>query len=182
MQKRYIGSILGILIFIVLISGYILIIGHLANITKVNMANDTYSGDGVSFNIPANWQVSKVMDGSNINIDISKNNSNNKIIIAISPNPKNMSNQDLINTIQYPSNPSGWQKISNSTLTVDGNTAYENIYTVNDSSQFTEIMTDEQINFIKNGYTYALDFQAPINDFNNEKSNFNITLNSFKVQ
>jgi hypothetical protein len=183
LQRKYIGLIVVILIIIVVASGIVIFSSGLfvSSITKVNVVNNTYYGDGVSFKIPPNWEVSKVVDGSNINLDIDKNNSNNtQITIDISPNPEGMSNQDLINSIQNPSNPSGWLKISNNTIMVDGNTAYETLYTVNDS-HFTEIMTDEQINFIKGDYSYGLDFQSPTNDFNNEKPNFNITLNSFKT-
>jgi len=181
LQKEYIGLIVGALIILVA-SGIFMSSGSfVSSITEVNVVNNTYSGDGVSFNIPPNWQVYKLVIGSDINIDIAKNNSNNtKISIGVSHNPKGTSNQDLIYSIQNPSNPSGWQKISNNTIMVDGNTAYETLYTVNDS-HFTEIMTDEQINFIKGDYSYGLDFQSPSNEFNNEKSNFNITLNSFKI-
>ena len=73
------------------------------------------------------------------------------------------------------------EKLSNNTITFDGNTAYENIYIVNDSNRFNQTMKEEEINFIKNGKTYSLIFDAPQNTFDTEKSNFNITLNSFKI-
>jgi hypothetical protein len=182
LQKEYIGLIVGALI-IVAASGILMSSGlFVSSINEVNVVNNTYSGDGVSFKIPPNWEVNKVVDGSNINIDIAKDNTNNtKITVDISRNPQGMSNQDLINSIQNPSNPSGWHKLSNYTIMVNGNTAYETLYTVNDSSYSKEIVTDEQINFIKNGTTYGLIFDAPIQSFDQEKSNFNITLNSFKV-
>jgi hypothetical protein len=201
LQKRYIGLILGILIVVVLSAGYI-IDNMTGTVTNINMDGNTYSGDGVSFNIPANWQVSKIVDGSTTNIDITNNNpivdgsianiamTNNtnynpnndtKITVAVSPIPKGMSNQHVIDMIQNPQNQGNYQKISNNTLTVDGITAYETLFRVNDSSISNEILTSEQIIFNKNGNTYGLTFQAPENTFNQEKSNFNITLNSFKV-
>ena len=83
--------------------------------------------------------------------------------------------------IQNPTNQDSTKEILNNTTTVDGNIAYENTYLVNDSNRFNQTMKEQQINFIKNGNTYALIFDAPVQSFDQEKSNFNITLNSFKV-
>ena len=170
---------LGVLIIVILASGYIM-----GNMTDVNVVNNTYSGEGVSFNIPANWKVSILKDGTNININIDKNNSTDgtRITIAKSLNPIGMSDQDVINEIQNPTNQGvNYQNISNSTTTVDGNTAYETTYRVNDTSRFTQIMKEQQINFIKNGITYSLIFDAPESAFDKEKLNFDITLDSFKI-
>ena len=43
-------------------------------------------------------------------------------------------------------------------------------------------MTDQEIGFVKNGTTYIMDFMAPSTDFNNEKQNFNIILNTLKIK
>jgi hypothetical protein len=171
--------IVGILIVNILASGLI----ETNSITKVNMTNNTYSGEGVSFNIPSNWHVSKLVDGSTTNVFIDKYGSTyyTRITVAVSSNPEGMSDLAIISEIQNPSNPSSWQKISNSTMTVDGNTAYETTFIVDDSTFSPEIMKVQQIIFSKNGNTYGLEFQAPDKDFDQEKSNFNITLNSFKV-
>ena len=181
LQRKYIGLIVGILIIIV-VAGIFMSSGlFVSSVTEVNVVNNTYSGDGVSFNIPPNWKVSKIIADSNTNIDINSTNSTS-ITVAISPNPEGMSNQDIIDSIQNPTNQDGgWEKISNITTTLDGNTAYENIYIVNDSNRFNQTMNEEEITFIKNGKTYALIFDAPENTFDTEKSNFNITLNSFKI-
>ena len=178
LQTKYIGLILGVLVFIILVSGCVS-----GNATKVNVVNNTYSGNGVSFKIPSNWQVTKVVSESNTNIDINKNNPKDgtSITVAILPNPKGMSNQDLISMIQNPTNQDSTKEILNNTTTVDGNIAYENTYLVNDSNRFNQTMKEQQINFIKNGNTYSLIFDAPVQSFDQEKSNFNITLNSFKV-
>jgi len=75
-----------------------------------------------------------------------------------------------------------WEKNSNNTTSINGNMACENKYKVANSSIFNETTTEEDITFIKNGNAYTMIFQAPINEFNNEQINFNITLNSFKLQ
>jgi PsbP-like protein len=178
LQTKYIGLILGVLVLVILVSGCIA-----DSKTMVNVVNNTYSGEGVSFNIPNNWQVSKIVDGSTTNIDINKINPTDgtSITVAISPNPIGVSNQDLINSIQNPTDQAGRKKILNTTSTVDGNIAYENTYIVNDSSRFNQTMKEQQINFIKNGTTYGLVFDAPVQSFDQEISNFNITFNSFRV-
>ena len=194
MQCRYIILGLGILLMIVAASGCV------ASNTNINMNNTTYSGDGINFNIPENWSVSRTdAPGGNININIDKTNPNDnrqtnigdyifnkgsstQITVAVSPNPKNMSDQSIIDMIQNPNNQGGnYQRISNSTVTVDGNTAYENIYIVNDTSRFTGLTKEKEINFIKNGNTYGLIFDAPVQTFDQEETNFNITLNSIKL-
>jgi hypothetical protein len=181
-KDKYTGLTLGILVLVVLISGCVTGSTN-ASFESVDMTNNTYSGDGVSFDIPSNWKVSKIVDESNTNINIDKDssNENTRITVVVSPNPKELSYPDLVNMIQNPTNPGGYQKISNSTMNVVGHTAYENIYIVNDSSIFNETLKEEDINFIINGYTYSLVFRAPENSFENEKSNFDITLKSFKV-
>jgi len=184
MQKKYIGLLIAISIIVIMSLGYITanMFGLIG--TKVDMPGNTYSGDGVSFDIPSDWQVYKVSGGST-NIIIAKNISNStQISISIAPNPKDLSNQDLIDSIKNPVNgdDGNWEKISNSTISINGNTAYENTYNVTNSSLFKEPIIMKEINFIKNGYTYGLSFQAPTNDFNNEQTNFNITLNSFQVK
>ena len=180
LQTKYIGLILGVLVLVILVLG-----SMIGNTTNVNVINNRYSGNGVSFNIPSNWKVSKVVSESNTNININKNNPKDgtSITVAISPNPKGMSNQDIINMIQNPTNQEGvWEKISNSTIVIDGNIAYENNYIVtNDSNQFNQTMKEQDVIFIKNGNIYGLIFDAPVQNFDQEKSNFNITLNSFKV-
>lgn len=200
MQRKYIGLIAGILIILVVALSMVIISGlFVSSVTNVNVVNNTYSEDGVSFNVPPNWQVSKIVDGSTTNIDIINNaivdgpianidvtnntdshpNSDNlQITVDISPIPKGMSNQYVINMIQ---NQGDYQKISNNTTTVDGNIAYENTYIVKDSNRFDQTMKEQQINFIKNGSIYGLTFDAPQNTFDSEISNFNITLNSFKI-
>ncbi|UTB31872.1 MAG: photosystem II reaction center PsbP family protein [Methanobacterium sp. ERen5] len=185
MQKKYIGLIIAISIIVIISLGYITanMFGLIG--TKVDMQGNTYSADGVSFDIPSDWQVYKVSEGSSKNIIIAKKISNStQILISIAPNPKDLSNQELIDSIKNPVNEAdgNWEKISNSTISINGNTAYETTFNVTNSSQFKEPIIMKEIDFIKNGYTYGLSFQAPPNDFNNELTNFNITLNSFQVK
>ena len=71
--------------------------------------------------------------------------------------------------------------ISKGTLKIDGNTAYQ-VTGVDNSNGPTKNMRLEGISFTKNGKMYSFLLQAPNNDFDKEKSNFDLIINSFKVQ
>jgi PsbP-like protein len=182
--RKYIGLIIILILAFLVLSfsaSYISNIANSKNIKAYNSTTNTYSGNGISFNYPSNWNIQTDNQGGNNIIMIVSNNATFQISIQISPNPPGMSDQEAITGIQNSINPDGFQKISNNTLTIDGNTAYETTYTVNNHTIFPEITTDQQIALVKNGTTYSLDFQAPTNEFNNEKPNFDIILNSFKI-
>jgi hypothetical protein len=73
----------------------------------------------------------------------------------------------------------GGVKISNDTLIIDGITAYEDIYLVN-NGQLNDV-TFNQIYFVKNDTTYLITLQAPQSNYNNVKPVFNMFLNSFNI-
>ena len=107
-------------------------------------------------------------------------NTNSSIYNGISVN-SSPSEQEIAAIMQNSTDPS-WNEISNSTVTVDGKNAYETTYMVNSLIPPVIDQKLEQIIFVKNGKTYLLLLQAQNWDFDNEKKNFNIILNSFKVQ
>lgn len=192
-SRKYIGIIILIIIgfLVISFSAANLSNNDSNNIKSYNATTNTYSAYGVSFNYPSNWDIQTYNnEGHEITVINNNFNSNNdsfhddspQFQIQISPNPPFTSDQDAINSIQNLETPSGWQIISNKTITLDGNTAYETIYSINNSTQFTETMTNQQITLVKNGNTYFLDFQAPANDYYNELTNFNTILNTLKIQ
>ena len=63
--------------------------------------------------------------------------------------------------------------VSNTTRTIDNTTAKEITYK-------SDLLMYGTITFEKNGKTFIIDYQTPINEFNNETSNFNTILNSIK--
>lgn len=178
-KNHYIGLILAISIIVILTLGYA---SNMFGLT--NTQTNSYSGDGVSFNVPPNWHVLKKGQGTKANMQIVDNNSNNvQIAISISTIPKNESDQEMISMIQDSmSENSNFEKTSHNTISINGNTAYESTYTSSSSSQSNEAVTDEEVLFIKKGMLYDIIFEAPVNEFNSEQTNFNITLNSFKIQ
>ena len=146
------------------------------NIHAYNATTNTYSANGISFNYPSNWDIQSQNDAGNTIVQAIINDTNFEVSIA--PPPAGLSGQNAFNV----ENPSGWQQISNNSSTVDGTTAYETIYRVNNTSLFQSIMIDEQIMFNKNGNSYMMDFLTPEKDYNHEKPNFDEIVNSFKTQ
>ncbi|MBM4241283.1 MAG: hypothetical protein FJ150_06455 [Euryarchaeota archaeon] len=98
------------------------------------------------------------------------------------PNNVSLSEQEIINQMQNSEHPDGWYEISNKTLTIDGKTAYEKIFIVYSLIPPIVDRRFEEIYFVKNGKTYLMLFEAQDWDFDKEKTNFDIILNSFKVQ
>ena len=188
-SSKYIGIVIGILVLVVLSSGC-------DEILKTNLDdpnNHTFSDYGVSFNYPENWSVS---DDDEINIWIEArpdpvNNStsaprsfvtvNNttayytpELIIDISPN-NGMSDQESIKEAKK-SMPNDANRISNSTLIISGTKAYKSVFVFSDQSR------EEYIYFLKNGKICVITIKVANKEYDKEKKNFDIILNSFEVQ
>lgn len=106
-------------------------------------------------------------------------NSNSSIYKGISVN-SSPSEREIAEIMQNSTDPS-WNEISNSTLTIDSKIAYETTFMANSLIPLTIDKRIEQIIFVKNGNTYLLLLQAQDGDFDKEKQNFDVILNSFKV-
>jgi hypothetical protein len=193
------GIILGLLILTVSSSGCLFVGGSSQSLND-NVGNGTYSGNGVSFNYPDNWSVdADNKDEDTIQITASSIYSSSNFtsfgpfpvrkVTTTSPDDAQFQVQisndsiskQLVTQIGNMELDSNMKKISSSTLTIDGEKAYEEIFTTNYGSDIG-IMRDEQIGFVKNGVAYILYFEVKDEDFDNEKQNFNLILNSFKVQ
>ncbi|MGB7968696.1 MAG: DUF4013 domain-containing protein [Methanobacterium sp.] len=187
--KYFLAIIVLLLTFLVLSFsvGNITNIGGSNTIKPYNSTTNTFSGSGVSFNFPSNWNV-QTNYGSQTDISLYNEDNNSNDIqnplyeLSIIPNPIGLSDQDSLESLQNMQTQTGSQEISNKTIEVDNNTAYEYVYIINDPSIFPVTMTDQEIGFVKNGTTYIMDFMAPSTDFNNEKQNFNIILNTLKIK
>lgn len=103
----------------------------------------------------------------------------NDISVQIYSMPSNESTQDVINKAKN-FTVRDLTKISNGTLNIDGNTAYQ--VTCVDNTNGPNKMRCEGISFVKNGKMYRILLQAPDSNFDKEKPNFDMVLNSLKVQ
>jgi hypothetical protein len=145
-----------------------------------HISTTAYSNYGVSFNYPSTWSVYADSSGDNV-IFASKDDSTN-FQVQIMPS-NGISEQEAISQINNTINLFGWwNKISSTTLTVNNKTAYMDTFIV--YSLIPPIIDGkfEQIYFVKNNKTYLILLQAQEGDFDKEKPNFDIILNSFKVQ
>ena len=155
--------------------------------TNNGILTKTYSGHGVTFKYPSNWDLQTGSQDGSIFIMVTNfkgyTNPNDAPIfdIQISPNPADMTDQEAIDSIKNMEYPSGYTVISKSTLTINGTTAYENTLLIDDLSKFSTIMEDQQIVLVKNKNTYFMDFQATKNNYNTLKPYFDIILNSLKI-
>lgn len=146
-------------------------------------ATQNYTGYGVTFNYPGNWVViSENATGfRTISVYKKSNSTFNPTQLTIQPMPnQGMSEEAIMSTYGNIGN-QGWTKISDNNLTIDGETAYEVVYLVNDTANFGELMRIHQIVFVKNNTTYVILLQAPDKEFDAEKQVFDEVLNSFKV-
>lgn len=190
-KKEMIVVISAIILFIALIFGIFYMIGNNQSNTKngtiisnysitdvsyksnMNIPVQSFSGSGISFNYPSGWFI--YSQGNMVIITKDLDNKEVKSQIEIKPN-NGMSEEDAIKQSQG-SFMSGKPDASYK-LTIDNKTAYEDIYTYEDD----KLMKFAQIILVKNDKTYLMYLQAADEDFDKEKSNFAVILNSFKVQ
>ena len=178
-SNKYMGVTIGVLTFVILTSGCISIDNFMGSF--INSSTKTFSGYGVSFEYPSSWYVYPDNTTANNMIMVTKEVGFNNVQFQVQIMPNNgMSERGTVNQIKESYTP-GWNKVTSNTLIIDNKTAYEDIYTVNDT-HFSKLMRMSQIILVKNNKTYLILLQAPDNEFDKEKSNFNVILESFKAQ
>ena len=96
------------------------------------------------------------------------------------PTKDNLSEQEIIDIMRNDTDVFG-VRVSNDTINIDGKTAYEDVFLLN--SVFPPAIERKYLHtvFVKNGKTYLMVFESQNWDYNKEKQNFDIILNSFKV-
>jgi hypothetical protein len=171
------------------------------NIKVYNETTNTYSAYGVSFNYPNNWDASTYSEqGSDsivLHIPLNKTIVEREITeepktIVVEPvfeiniykNLGNLGDNDP-NTIIIDTddnNSTDRNKISKRTLIIDGNTAIEDVYIVNNTTSFPEVYKVKEIFLVKKGFIYSISFYSPVNSFDSNKPIFDMILNSIKIQ
>jgi hypothetical protein len=173
-MKKYAFFVVAILALLVFASGC----------TSTN----SYNANGISFNYPTSWQQfssnttdSVVAVGDPNSKDNSTGGVNTLVVIQQAALP---SGQDLKGTYdatyaQYVSSEPTYKLISESTTTVDGTTAYVNTHTIEVNGVTKQ---EEAVWLSKNGNIYVILCGALPGDFAAQQSNFDMVINSFKVQ
>ncbi|MGC9516470.1 MAG: PsbP-related protein [Methanomicrobiales archaeon] len=171
MKFKFLFMIL--IFFIVIIS----IIGCIEN-------NRNFEDDEISFDYPSNWETGRVMDlpgaiisvrGNNTEVIISKKELNNNSSLKQYFNNFKVANKENLTEYCY-------QIISEKTLQVDDTNAYEIIYKIgcNNTQTRQQHLT---IFMEKNGYLYTISCTViPPEEFDNQKGNIDIIIESFQVK
>lgn len=145
----------------------------------------SYSGHSVSFNYPLSWETQAFsQQGCEIILGIEKNATSQEapsFQIQITPFPSGMTDQDAIQAVSSNPDIPGYKLISQTKTTINGNTAYEYFFTINDKDVYNQIMEDQQINIVKDNKIFTMDLIAPYATFSNEKSTYATIINSFKI-
>lgn len=156
-----------------------LIVGFVAISGCTNSGNSTsvknYTGSGYTFNYPSDWTVNVNPSNSTDIVSVVKNSAP-IASLSIQSIKNTGSDQTAINLNKNTLVPSNWTKVSNSTITIDNNTAYETSYTIAGQDKISQIF------MVKNGTTYIFTSQAPLSTFDNETKNFDVIIKSFKLQ
>jgi hypothetical protein len=93
----------------------------------------------------------------------------------------NLSEKEIIDIMRKSTDSIG-TKVSNVTITIDDKTAYRDVFILNSLWPPVIDQRFEHIVFVKNGKTYIMLLQVPNKDYSKEKQNFDIIINSFRVQ
>jgi hypothetical protein len=146
----------------------------------------TMTSNGVSFNYSSIWSTSLQTQGSTKIIFIYSQNYKTgfvpQAIISVMPNPYGMTDEEAMDSIKSATFPSGVKILSKKLITLNGIKAYDTVYTVNNLNMYPEIVENEEFDFVKNNKTYVLDCIVGVKNFKTEKSNFDIIINSLKIQ
>lgn len=174
MNKKLIIPIVVVILLIVVVAGYLISTNYTVNNgTSVK----TFNATGYSFSYPGNWTVSNV-SSSNSTDEIIRITVGSDTYIQIQRSSlggldaeQALSAQNIM--------PDNYKKVSTSNLTVDNNTAYQTIYSVNSNGKTYK---EANIRFAKNGYIYFITFQALESTYDQDKAVLDSVINSIKVQ
>ena len=162
MDKKSIIPIVVLILAMVAVSGCVNYTGNGNNTTTVK----NFTGGGISMNYPSDWILNNDTSGMILLNKMSGVNTQLTVQVML------MSGAMTTNEAIPPGN---FTKVSNSTRTIDNVTAKEVIYK-------SDLLMGSTIFFEKKGRTIIIYYQAPVNEFDQEKANFDIMINSIKVQ
>ena len=175
-MKKYAVLLMAVLAVVVFSSGCI------------NQGNNTYNFNGISFNYSGSWQeISNIKTqdaltgvGDPGSVDKPTNNVNTLVLIQKVPLPSGSTlKQFYDDTYAEYAHDSTFQTISNKTIKVNGLAGYENIHKI----MVNGALKEERVIWLeKNGNAYVILCGALIGDFDGQQPNFNIVINSFKIQ
>lgn len=173
-----------IVMVILLLCSVVLVSGCVSDNKKTNETK-TYSQNNISFTYPGDWEIANTTSQNAVVAvaDPSTVKSGSPTTLVLIQKPAVSKGSDLNNVYnsnyaRYFNN-TGFERISEGNITVNNVTALENVYKTNKtgvSKQYRAVWLDE------NGSIYVILCIADQSDFENQQTNFNLIINSFKVQ
>ena len=176
-SSSLIFGFLGILILVVFASG-------------CTSSSNTYNANGISFNYPSNWtelSPDKVTFASGGNSTViaavadpnTIQNKNYQTLVLVQSINSTVSLSDAVTAFKNLIQSSGGQIVSEKSITVDGISSTELVYTIS----VTGVAKKERLVIVpKNNKIYTITGSATSTDFNGQQSNFDLIINSFKIQ
>lgn len=175
-SSSLIFGVLGILILVVFASGC--------------TSSNTYNANGISFDYPSNWtELSKdqVTSASGGNVTViaavadpnSIQNNNYQTLVIVQSINTALSLNEAVTAFKSLIQSTGGQVVSEKSITVDGVSSKELIYTITVSG----VAKKERLVIVpKNNKVYSIIGSASTADFNGQQANFDLIINSFKIQ
>jgi hypothetical protein len=145
----------------------------------------TYAQNNISFTYPGSWEIVNATSPNAVVAVADPNSVQNgtptTLVVIQKPDVAAGSDINTIYTSNYATffNNTNYQRISDGNITVNGVNARENIYETNTTVnpiQYSAVWLNES------GNIYVILSAVQVTDFENQTSNFNLILNSFKVQ
>jgi hypothetical protein len=145
----------------------------------------TYAQNNISFTYPGSWEIVNATSPNAVVALADPNSVQNgtptTLVVIQKPDVPAGSDINTVYTSNYATffNNTNYQRISDGNITVNGVNARENIYETNTTVnpiQYSAVWLNES------GNIYVILSAAQVTDFENQTSNFNLILNSFKVQ
>ena len=176
-MRKYIVLVIFLVCSVVFASGCVT--NKSTNTTK------TYAQDNISFTYPGSWEVVNATSQNAIvavaDLNSVQNGTPTTLVVIQKTDIPAGSDINTIYNSNYATffNNTNYQRISDGNITVNGQNAPENVYETNTTVnpiQYSAVWLNES------GSIYVILSAAPASNFNNETMNFNLILNSFKVQ
>lgn len=154
--------------------------GNSTNTTK------TFSFDDITFQYPKNWETlaSQARDSVVAVGDPDTNDGSGKarvnVVVQKTVLPQDKTFLQYYNETyaQFASQNISYMQISEGTIVINGLNANENVYKVNLGGEKQQ----RAIWIEKDGRIYIILCSAPVSEYNNQQANFDIIVNSFKIQ
>ena len=182
--------------FITLILALILVLGVVGISGCTDLANQTnnYSKNNISFNYPYTWnqgdtnyllkgEIVAVVDPNSTNPDkaIVNDKASTSVIIGKKSLSQGSTLQSYYNALVKQGHEyQGYKRISNRKFTLNGQPAYELIYTAKLDNN--KLGKSREVLLERNGKVYDISCRSLADDFNKSAANFDMIINSFKVQ